>query len=415
MKQVGFAVVGVRNFAGNHIRSIQTLQEEGIGQLKAVVVRDQDKRQGSLADYLAELEAQGVTLYDSYEELLEQGQANVDIITLPVAVHTHYDMAKQGMEAGYNLVLEKPPVPTVQQLDDLMAVEAATGKFCSIGFQMIHSRSLRRLKQEILAGKIGETKEITCRGYWPRDRAYYKRNDWAGRSIVDGMLVLDGPIHNALAHYLNNMIFIAGSPMDQSADLRWIRAEMYRSRPFITADDTSCLEAETSTGTKLYFYVTHSPAAKFDPVMEVVGTKGTASWNYREEAEIHTDDGESLSFDNTGVDPWLEVMRVAAKVQRGELPAPYSTLKNSRSFVVAINGAYDSVRYIQPIPEQYVTATGSGDKECAVVAEIDQLFDQACKERKLLSDLKVPWSVATPKIDLEDYKEFNPFFSPRKV
>ena len=160
MKKVAFAVVGVRNFAQNHIRNIQAVEEEGIGELRAVVVRDQERYSGNLQNFLAELQSQGVVIYSSYEELLEKGKGIIDIITLPVAMHTHYELAKQGMEAGYNLVLEKPPVPTVQQLDELMAVEKQTGTFCSIGFQMIHSRSLRRLKQEILAGKLGKIKEI---------------------------------------------------------------------------------------------------------------------------------------------------------------------------------------------------------------------------------------------------------------
>lgn len=412
MKTVAFAVVGVRNFAQSHIRTIKKLEEEGIGRLQAVVVRDQEGRQDGSARLLQELEAQGVVLFDSYEQLLQEGQGLVDLITLPVAVHAHYDLAKQGMEAGYSLVLEKPPVPTVQQVDDLICLEQQTGQFCSVGFQMIHSPSLRKLKEEVCAGRLGELKEITCRGYWPRDGAYYSRNGWAGRAVVDGMLVLDGPIHNALAHYLNNMIFISGPALDTSADLRWIRAELYRSRPFITSDDTSCLEAETTAGTHLYFYVTHSPRSQFDPVMEVVGTKGTATWNYEGECEIETQDGTER-FDNGGVDPWLEVMRVSAKVHRGELARPYSTLANSRSFVVAINGAYDSARYIRPIPQEFVESTLSGPKECAVVKDIDELLDQACAQRKLLSDLGVPWAVSTPRIDLQDYKEFSPFSQPR--
>ena len=164
-----------------------------------------------------------------YQDLLDSGQGLVDIITLPVAIHTHYDMAKRGLEAGYNIILEKPPVPTVQQLDDLMRVERETGNFVAVGFQMIYSRSLRRLKEIILEGRLGEIKEITCRGYWPRTDGYYRRNEWAGKVIVDGQLVLDGPMNNALAHYLNNMLFIAGPDMDSSAGLL---TEAPRARPY---------------------------------------------------------------------------------------------------------------------------------------------------------------------------------------
>ena len=129
-------------------------------ELRAVVVRDQE----SSSDTVRSLAARGVTLFSSYDQLLQAGKGFVDIITLPVAIHTHYQLAKDGLEAGYNLVLEKPPVPTVQQLDELIKVEQESGRFVTVGFQMIHSRSLRRLKSIILEGRLGQLTAITCRG-----------------------------------------------------------------------------------------------------------------------------------------------------------------------------------------------------------------------------------------------------------
>ena len=43
MKKVAFAVVGVRNFAAEHIKQLGLLAEEGLGELKAVVITDMDK------------------------------------------------------------------------------------------------------------------------------------------------------------------------------------------------------------------------------------------------------------------------------------------------------------------------------------------------------------------------------------
>lgn len=406
MKKVAFAVVGVRNFAAEHIKQLSLLAEEGLGELKAVVITDMDKNKAKAQ----ELADRGITIYQSYSELLEKGKGTIDVITLPTSIHTHYQMALDGMRAGYNLVLEKPPVPTVQQMDELIKVENETGVFCSIGFQQIHAQTIQRLKQMIVAGDFGEIKEIACRGYWSRNIAYYNRNPWAGKVVFAGQLVMDGPIHNALAHYLNNMIFLAGSEQHKSAELAWVRAELYRSRPFITSDDTSCLEAETTTGTKIYFYTTHSPRVELDPIIEIIGTKARATWDYSQRTHVKFTNGEELTFDNDGVDPWYEVMRTAAQLVRGELEQPYSTLENSRSFVVAINGAYDSAKVIRPIPEEYVDWISEGDDRRAVVRDIEDLFGEAFEKRVLLSDLnKVPWAAATPKVSVRDYKEFNPF------
>lgn len=402
---VSFAVVGVRNFAGEHIQRIRLIEGEGLGNLSAVVVEDQDRNRVEVAD----LRSQGVLVFDAYEELLQDCQDKVDVITLPTSIHTHYDLALRGMKAGYNLLLEKPPVPTVQQMDQLIAVEQETGTFCSIGFQMIHARTIRRLKELIMSGDFGHIREISCRGYWSRNRAYYARNHWAEKTILDGQLVMDGPIHNALAYYLNNMIFLAGPELNTSADLKWVRAELYRSRAFIASDDTSCLELETATGTRIYFYVTHSSPENVDPIMEIVGTKSSARWHFNEQTVVHFNDGRRLEFDNEGVDPWTEVMRVAARTHRGDLPHPYATLGNTRSFVVAFNGAYDSAQFITPIPENYLERRSTGEEEWTVIKDIVNIMDQAREERALISDLNVPWGRATAKISLENYVEFNPF------
>lgn len=411
MDTVGFGVVGIRNFAQDHIKYISLLENEGLGELRAVVVRDEE----SHFEIVDQLRDRGVRIFSTYQELLDSGHDLVDIITLPVAIHSHYEMAKLALEAGYNIVLEKPPVPTVQQLDDLIRLEKESGKFAAVGFQMIYSQSIRRLKEIILKGKLGVIKEITCRGYWPRTDGYYKRNEWAGKVIVDGQLVLDGPMHNALAHYLNNMLYVSGPDMDSSADLRFVRAELYRARPFIDSADTSCLEAETSNGTRLWFYVTHCPEEKFDPLMEVVGTEGTARWRYSGEVDIEYSDRTKEHFDSGGDDPWLEVVRTAALVHLGKIERPYSTLENSRSFVVAINGAYDSAQYISPIPEHYVRYVGRGDDRVAIVTGIDELFDRACADRKLLSELNVYWARRTWRVSVENYENFNPFRRPHTI
>ena len=82
---------------------------------------------------------------------------------------------------------------------------------------------------------------------------------------------------------------------------------------------------------------------------------------------------------------------------------------------VPINGAYDSAQYITPIPEHYVRYVGRGDDRLAVVTGIDELFDKACAERKLLSELNVYWARRTWRVSVEDYRSFNPFRRPHTI
>lgn len=408
MEEVGFAVVGVCNFAGSYLHNIEELEEEGKMKLTAVVVNDQVKN----ADKVRELRHKGIAIFSSYEELLKEAKNCVDIIGLPISIPTHAEMAIKGMRAGYDILLEKPPAPTVQELDAIMRTEKETGKFTSIGFQFIHSNTIRKIKQFILEGKLGEIKEIAAKGFWPRFKSYYNRNSWAGKSIDMGQLVLDGPMHNAFAHYLNNMIFIAGQDMNKSAELKRVRAELYRAHSYIESDDNSCLEAETTTGIKIYFYVTHVPEKLRHPYMEIIGTEGKIEWHMEaEKTRIELNEGEVIELDNDGLHPNKEVFRIAADKKLGLIDELYCTPENTRSFTVAINGAYDSAKKIKAVPGELVEEFTNDDGEYqTVLTGIDSLIDQAFKERKLISDLnKVDWAAKTDWVNVENYPGFNPF------
>lgn len=408
MKEVGFAVVGVRNFADSYLNNIAELEEEGEIKLTAVVVKDQIKNAKKVRD----LRGRGIAIYNSYETLLKEAKASVDIIGLPISIPTHSRLAIKGMQAGYNILLEKPPAPTIQELDAMIKTEKETGKFVSIGFQFIHSTTIRKIKHFILDGKLGEVKEIAAKGFWPRFKSYYDRNDWAGKSVYQGQLVLDGPIHNAFAHYLNNMIFLAGSDLNSSAQLKQIRAELYRAHSYIEADDTSCLAAETTTGTKIYFYVTHVPEKTRHPYMEIIGTKGKIKWHMENEVtKIELNNGQIIEFDCEDLNPHQEVFRVAAAKQLGLIENLYCTPENTRSFTIAINGAYDSAKKIKVIPHQLIKEfTNDQGEYQTVLPGIDSLIDKAFEARKLLSDLnEVDWAAQSEWINLENYNIFNPF------
>lgn len=406
MGKTRFAVVGVRNFAEAHINNILKVAEEGLATLEAVVVRDQT---GS-ADKVAELQRDGVEIFHSYDELLKKGKDLIDVITLPTAIHSHADLAIKGMRDGYDILLEKPPTATIDELDNLIKVQKETGKMCAVGFQFIHSRSVRKLKELIVAGKLGEIKEIACKGCWIRYKSYYDRTPWAGRSVWNGRIILDGSLQNALAHFLNNMLFLASPNRDESAELKTVRAELYRAHSYIKAEDTTCLEAETINGTKIHFFVTLAPKNNQDPYMEITGTKGKAYWHFNEKTVVEFEHGEKMEFDNEGVDPWQEVIRIAAKVHKGIISKPYSTLENSRNFVIAVNGAYDSAKKVRIIPEKYIKEYMTADNEFKTeLQDIEEIIGQAFQERKLFSDLGVEWARKTERVNVEGYQEFNPF------
>jgi len=405
MEKTGFAVVGVRNFADAYIEFIRDLEDEGL-RLTGVVIRDQVKN----AERAAELRSEGVRVFDSYDELLSEGEEYVDVVGIPTSIPTHDDLTIEAMERGYDVLMEKPPTPTIEGMDNLRRATKRTNKMCSVGFQFIHAESIRRLKELILDGRLGELDTLACWGKWRRTRSYYERNPWAGRATLDGELVLDGPMHNALAHYLNNMLFLAGGSTHEAAELETVEAELYRGHTYIESPDTSCLHAETTDGTDIYFHVTHAPEEHAGPVIEIKGTEGSASWRMTGETDVETADGESMSFTGRDEDSHLEVFRAATRYHNDNQDELWCSLDNSRPFVVAINGAYESAERIRRIPEEYVREFENEDGEYVTVVDgVDDVIAEAFEERKLYSETGAAWTTPTEPVDVRDYERFTPF------
>lgn len=144
--------------------------------------------------------------------------------------------------------------------------------------------------------------------------------------------------------------------------------------------------------------------------MEIEGTKGKAIWDFSENTRILLANDETIEFGKDGVDPHLEVFRVTARKHLGIIDQLYSTPTNSRPFVVAINGAYDSAEKIIPIPEKYVKEFETEEKEYKTVLKgIDEIIEEAFEKKVLFSDLGVEWSVPTKEVNVKNYIFFNPF------
>jgi hypothetical protein len=171
------------------------------------------------------------------------------------------------------------------------------------------------------------------------------------------------------------------------------------------------LQLETNKGINIYFYVTHAPEELRHPYMEIIGEKGKITWNMQDENTVLELNNEPvIKFDNKGIDPYKEEFRVLAKKQFGEIKDLYCTPENTRNFVVAINGAYDSAQKIKAVPQNLVEEFSNEDGEYqTVLTGIDKLMDRAFRERKLLSDLNIDWAVKTDWFNVENYTAFNPF------
>ncbi len=109
----------------------------------------------------------------------------------------------------------------------------------------------------MVAGRIGQILSISAHGLWPRTTAYYKRSTWAGQLAWQRRPVLDGPCTNAFAHFINLVLYLAGSAESQFAMPVQLTGEAYRARPGLPSYDTGCLAG--SLENEIRFFIGFSP------------------------------------------------------------------------------------------------------------------------------------------------------------
>lgn len=400
---VRFGLVGIGGYGAAYVKSILDLEKEGLGTFGAAVVRTRGKypeQEKVLAD-------RGVPVVGTFKELLALGKSKFDIVAIPTGIEWHREQVIQAVEAGFNVICEKPTTATIQEFDEMAAALKRTGKWCQIGFQSQSQESVISLKRDICAGRLGRIKDVIAIGCWMRDNHYYERNAWAGKLMCNGRWVLDGTINNPMAHYLFNGLHFASNEPRSVAMPKTVRAELYHAHD-IESEDTACMELLCTNGARILFYGTLAAPGNADVTVEVVGEKGRAVWNAVQTLKFYegdrlTEEPPPFAYDHSS--QWRNLVRY----YRGQEEALNCPLEMTRAHVLAVNGGFMSSGDIRPVPPGALEISTSADPKPSirtVIKGIEQTISRAAAERKLFSDLGIPWAVKTMPVDVTQLRKF---------
>jgi predicted dehydrogenase len=309
------AVIGIHGHGASHVRNALTR-----GRLVAVI-DPRPPAEGSPADVA------GTAWYADLDAFLA-ADSSVDVAILCTPLPTHAPMTTALLRAGIDVLLEKPPTTTMAEFDDLLAVEAETGRICQVGFQSLGSAALAAVAEVVAAGRIGEVSHIGVAGTWVRATSYFRRAPWAGKRMLDGRPVVDGVTTNPLAHATATALRLAGARrVDDVID---IDLELYRAND-IEADDTSSLVLRSTTGPTIAAALTLCAPVNTDPWVAVYGSAGLVRLFYtRDEVSLELQDQEPVRTTYERVD--LLGNLLAARAGEAELLNP-----------LADNGAFMAV------------------------------------------------------------------------
>jgi predicted dehydrogenase len=89
-----------------------------------------------------------------YHDLLSDDRIDAIVIATPVS--THYQLAKEALEAGKHVLVEKPLTESVAQCETLVDLAAARGLTLMVDHTFLFTGAVRKIKQLIDAGELGD-------------------------------------------------------------------------------------------------------------------------------------------------------------------------------------------------------------------------------------------------------------------
>ena len=264
---MNIALIGVGGHGLVHLEAIAELERRGLARLRAVA----DPFAEQLADVKNRLTAQGTAWYLDYHEMLA-GEQDLDAIVICTPIPLHEEMLAASLRASRaRILLEKPALPTIQQLDRAIALEGA--ERVRVGFHMVNWPQLDAARELVASGRLGKLRRITVSAGWPRCASYYGRASWAAKMMLGESPVFDGPATNGLSHLLNNVCFLLSQPGTLLPEPDRVRARLARARR-IESYDTCFMEAAFAE-VEASFLLSHAVDRHVPFVIQVEGESST--------------------------------------------------------------------------------------------------------------------------------------------
>ena len=214
--------------------------------------------------------------YGTWQEMLEGERAREDRVDLvPVATPnaTHFQITKAFLEAGFNVLCEKPMTMTVAEGEEIVRVAQTSDKVCAVNYCYSAYPMVREMREMVRSGELGKIRLVVANfshGHHadaadadnPRVRWRYDP-EMAGES---------GQMADCGIHALHLASFVTGDEVDEVgrvvdfAELKrvlkgWID-EHWDHSFILSEDDQNGIQALDMVVPRRYYLLPYNPTAE---------------------------------------------------------------------------------------------------------------------------------------------------------
>ena len=147
----GVAVIGVGHWGKNHARVYKELCQEGV--MDSIQICDADQ-----ARVLELSSALGVQGTGDYGQLLNDSK--IQAVSIATPSRTHYKIARECVEAGKDVLVEKPMTMDVAEAEELVEIAGKHNRILMVGHVFRYHPAVQELKRRINEGELGKIQTI---------------------------------------------------------------------------------------------------------------------------------------------------------------------------------------------------------------------------------------------------------------
>ncbi len=285
-------------------------------------------------------------LYPDFEDILKDEEIDIVSICLPSAMHA--DFAVRVLDAGKNVLVEKPIDITLEAAQRIEDARIRSGKIAGVVHQNRNNVVMKPIKEAVEKGRLGKLVLGTFAVKWYRDAHYYI--GWHGTWDMDG----GGSLMNQAVHTVDLMQWLMG-------DVASVHSTMGIYDHDIETEDLTASVITFKSGATATFVSTTCAYPGLSTDIQLYGTGGAIEadadvlkvWKLRDSEDPEEEEEEMLEkyrsnriaamYDPTIITGHASVVEdiiAAVRDNRPPMIMPTEAMKSVR----IVNAVYESAR-----------------------------------------------------------------------
>ncbi len=227
--------------------------------------------------------------YSSWEEMLAAESARpdserIDAVSIVTPNHVHYSVAKAFVEAGFNVICDKPLVIDSTQANDLIAAVEKAGVVFGVTYNYTGYPMVKQARQMVAEGQLGEIRKVIVeynQGWLATklEEEGVKQAEWRTDPERSGA---GGAIGDIGSHAENLVATITG------LELSAICADLTTFVPGRSLDDDANVLLRFAGGAKGILTVSQIEIGEENDLkIRVYGNKGSLTWRQEDPNYLH--------------------------------------------------------------------------------------------------------------------------------